>query len=136
MKQIALVHSVEKDKTAIVEVVRKSACAGDCSSCKGCSHHEDQMIRVRAANPIGAQVGERVWVESESKEVFTSIGIAYILPIFLMIGFYFILQGSEGLRIVSSAVGFALGVGICWLYARRLAKKSGTRATITEIIHS
>ncbi len=135
MKQIALVHSIENEHTAIIEVMRKSACSGDCHSCKGCSgHHPEQAIRVRAENSIGAKVGERVWVESETKEVFTSIGIAYILPVLLMIGFYFIPFGSEGLKILSSMGGFGLGVFICWLYSRSLAKKGTVRAVITDII--
>ena len=135
MKQVALVHSIENDQIAVIEVLRKSACSGDCHSCKGCSgHHPEQAIRVRAENPSGAKEGDRVWVESETKEVFTSIGIAYILPILLMIGFYFIPLGSEGLQILSSLVGFALGVGICWLYARRLGQKKTVRAVITDII--
>lgn len=135
MKQVALVHSIENEHTAIIEVLRKSACSGDCHSCKGCSgHHPEQAIRVHAENPIGAKVGDRVWVESESKEVFTSIGIAYILPILLMIGFYFIPLGSEGLQILSSLGGFFLGVAICWLYARRLGQKGTVRAVITGVI--
>ena len=135
MKQVAMVHSIENTQTAVIEVLRKSACSGDCSSCKGCSgHHPEQAIRVRASNPIGAEVGDRVWVESESKEVFTSIGIAYILPIVLMIAFYFIPLGSEGLQILVSLAGFMLGVGICWLYARKLGKKQNVRAVITDII--
>lgn len=135
MKQVAIVHSIENEHTALIEVLRKSACSGDCSSCKGCSgHHPEQAIRVLAQNPIGAGVGDRVWVESESREVFTSIGVAYILPILLMIGFYFIPLGSEGLQILTSFGGFLLGVGICWLYARQLGKKSSVRAVITDII--
>lgn len=135
MKQIATVHSIEAGEIALIDVLRKSACSGDCSSCKGCSgHHPEQTIRVRAENPVGAKAGDRVWVESETREVFTSIGIAYILPIVLMIAFYFIPLGSEGLQILSSVGGFILGVGICWLYARRLEKKKSVRAVITDII--
>ena len=135
MKQVALVHSIENEKIAVVEVLRKSACSGDCHSCKGCSgHHPEQAIRVRAENVAGAKPGDRVWVESETKEVFTSIGIAYILPILLMIGFYFSPLGSEGLQILSSLGGFSLGVGICWLYARRLGQRNTVPAVITDII--
>ncbi len=135
MKQIALVHSIEDADVALVDVLRKSACSGDCASCKGCSgHHPEQTIRVRAKNDAGAKPGDRVWVESETKEVFTSIGIAYILPILLMIAFYFMPLDSEGLQILSSLAGFMIGVGICWLYARRLGKKSSVRAVITDII--
>ena len=135
MKQVALVHSIENESIAVIEVLRKSACSGDCHSCKGCSgHHPEQAIRVRAENAVGAKPGDRVWVESETKEVFASIGIAYILPILLMIGFYFIPFGSEGLQILSSLGGFSLGVFICWLYARRLGQKNAVRAVITDII--
>ena len=135
MKQIAMVHSIRDEHTALIEVLRKSACSGDCSSCKGCSgHHPEQTIRVLAQNPVGARAGDRVWVESENREVFASIGIAYVLPIVLMIAFYFIPLGSEGLQILSSLGGFMLGVGICWCYARRLEKKSAARAVIVDII--
>ena len=135
MRQQGVVYQIEEGKTAIVEVVRHSACSGNCESCGGCGHHADQTIRVRAENRIGAQAGERVWLETETRQVFTSIGAAYILPVLLMILFYFLPGGGEGRRILASLGGFPLGVGLCWLYARQLGRKSHVHAIITDRIH-
>lgn len=130
MRQQGMICRVEDEKTAVVEVVRRSACSGSCENCGGCSHHADQTIRVRAENAIGAQTGERVWLETESRQVWASIGAAYVLPVVLMILFYFLPGGGEGLRIAASCGGFVLGVSLCWLYARRLGRKSRVRAVI------
>ena len=131
MKQEATVCGVEK-QWAVVEVTRRSACGGDCGSCKGCAHPE-QIIRVRAGNEIGAQPGDRVQVETESREVFLSAAVAYILPLILMAGAYFLPLGSEGMKILSSFCGLGLGAAICYLYSKKIAKKSVIRAKIIKI---
>ncbi|MBQ1271659.1 MAG: SoxR reducing system RseC family protein [Clostridia bacterium] len=132
MTQEALVYQI-KDGETIVEITRKSACGGDCGSCKGCSHPE-QILRVKADNPIGAEVGDRVVLSSENAKVFKAAYITYILPIVLMIAFYMLPFAPEGLKIISSFVGLGVGGAICWLYSKKLEREKKTRAVIISVI--
>ena len=131
MTQEATVCGLSGD-SAIVEVTRKSACGGDCGTCKGCAHPE-QIIRIRTGNSVGADIGDRVIIESSGKRVLVSASVAYILPVLLMIAFYFIPAGSEGTKILLSFTGLALGVLICFIYSRILAR-SAIRAEIKSIL--
>jgi len=134
MTQQAIVLNIDSTEgSAVVEVTRQSSCGGDCGSCKGCTHPE-QTIRVKAGNAIGAAPGDRVLIETETKKVFVSAYMAYILPLLLMFAFYFLPFGSsEGIKILLSFCGLALGVAICRLYSKRLSEKSSVRAEITKI---
>lgn len=133
MTQMAKVFSLDGRDGATVEVVRRSACSGDCKSCGGCSGDE-RVMRVRALNSAGASVGDRVVIESSTKRVLTSAWVAYILPIILMVAFYFIPRGGEGTKIACSFAGLAVGVGLCALYSKALGKKQSFSAEIVEIL--
>jgi len=131
MTQEAIVYSAS-GRSAVVEVSRKSACGGDCGSCKGC-HHPEQVIRVTVRNDVEARAGDRVVIESSGRKVFRSAAVAYILPLILMVAFYF-LGSSEGARIALSFLGLGCGVLLCWLYARFVVGKETYRAAIREIL--
>lgn len=133
MTQEATVYKIDSQDMAVIEVTRKSSC-GDCDNCKGCSD-PNRLIRVNAKNGIGAKVGERVMVESETKKVMFSAYIAYILPIILMVTFYFIpRQAGEGMRIFSSFIGLVIGVAICFFYSKNIVAKRHSPATIVRIL--
>ncbi|MBQ2691490.1 MAG: SoxR reducing system RseC family protein [Clostridia bacterium] len=133
MTQEAFVYQIKNGET-IVEITRKSACGGDCGNCKGCSHPE-QIMHVKAENPIGARVGDRVILGSESSKVFKAAYITYILPIILMVAFYILPLPSEGMKILSSFLGLAAGGVICWLYSKKLEKEKKPTAVIISIIN-
>lgn len=133
MTQTAKVLSLEKDGVALVEVIRRSACSGDCKSCGGCSGDE-RVLKVRAKNTAGARAGDRVTLESSTKKVLASAWVAYVLPVILMVVFYFLPSGGEGIRIACSFAGLALGVGLCVLYSKALSKKQSWSAEIVEIL--
>ncbi|MEA4920588.1 MAG: SoxR reducing system RseC family protein [Clostridiaceae bacterium] len=132
MKQTATVVTIEKD-TALVDVVRQSACGGDCGSCKGCGT-AGQFIRVRVKNTMGAKEGDTVILETATRSIFKSAYIAYISPVVLMVAFYLLPVGSEPFKIAASFAGLLIGVGICYFYSKRLEAKGSARAEITEIV--
>lgn len=87
MRQKATVESVQPNGTATLLVRRQSACSGDCHKCGGCGA-VGQTLRVRADNPIGAQSGEIVYVESQSKTVLSAAVLVYLLPMLLFVAGY------------------------------------------------
>lgn len=133
MTQTAKVFALDGEDRAVVEVIRRSACSGDCKSCGGCSGDE-RVMRVRALNRVNAAVGDRVVIESSTKKVLALAWVAYVLPIILMVAFYFLPVGGEGMKIACSFAGLALGVGICVLYSGALGRKRDYSAEIVEIL--
>ena len=93
MRQVGIVREVN-EYCAVVEVSRKSACEGCHASleggCSACVSFGKKEIRTRADNSIGARVGDRVLLETDSTTV-----IIYALAVFL-------------LPIVTAAVGYIL----------------------------
>ena len=73
MTQTATVHKVFHNGTAEIAVPRKSACGHDCEECAGCGISGSAVFAV-AKNPIGATSGEKVVVETSTKQL---LGIIY-----------------------------------------------------------
>ena len=111
MIQTALVTKTYKDGTADITVTRKSACAGDCENCHGCIHPEEK-VTVRAENPVSAVCGDKVTVSTESKRIIGAAALFYLLPVAFMIIGYLLFDISEGLKILSSVAGLAIGIAI------------------------
>ena len=84
-----------------------------------------------ALNPIGAKAGELVVISSETSSVLAAAAVLYILPILLFfLGFLLgELLWQRGALI--SGIGFLLGIGLAWLYDRKVLKKKKTVYTIT-----
>ena len=133
MKQQAVVLKTNNDNTAVIAVTRQTACGGDCGSCGGCSLPM-QMIKVTVRNDIGARAGDQVSVETQTKKVFLSAAVTYILPVILMIAFYFLPLAKEGLKIMMSFLGLFAGGLICRAYSRFLAAHPSFTAEIREIL--
>ena len=87
MVQEALVLKTFPDNTAEISVKRQSACGGNCSGCDGCLFR-DSEISVIADNCVAASVGQRVLVETRSRQVFVYAILIYIIPVLLLITGY------------------------------------------------
>ena len=122
MQQKATVESVQPDGTAMLLVRRQSACSGDCHKCGGCGA-VGQTLRIHAENPIGAQPGEIVYVESESKTVLSAAVLVYLLPLLLLFAGYFCAAALHGKAIWFGAAGFAAGLLPAFWYDRRMRRK-------------
>ncbi len=66
MTQIATVERILDADYAEISVPRKSACGHDCEECAGCGV-TGTAVQAKASNPIGAQPGQKVVVESTPK---------------------------------------------------------------------
>ena len=128
MEQKVKVYSCQPDGTALVMVVRQSACSGDCHKCSGCGAVEQKML-LTARNPIGAKPGELVTVSSDSATVLKGAAILYLLPLVLFIAGY-LLGMQWNLGGLTGFLAFLLSIGIAIAYDRLVVKKKHTQYTI------
>ena len=139
MEQIAVVKAVLENGMAQIAVERDTACgaAHSCHECAGC---EKMMTNtntvVTAFNDVSAGKGDIVKVRSENKTFFTTAAIVYIVPLILAMAAYFgaMAMGlGEGLQVLMTFGGFAVGVLLAVAWDRHMKKTSGLRFHIVEI---
>lgn len=128
MEQTVKVHRLLPDGMAEVLRVRESACSGDCHKCAGCGATSQTML-FAAHNPIQAQPGDWVTVESDTATVLKGAVVLYVLPLVTFLAGYIMGENLWGKGILLSILGFLLGLLPVKLYDRHLAKK-GTVYTI------
>ncbi len=132
MKQIATVEKLFKDGRAEIVVARQSACAHDCHECAGCGG-TPSPIRAVVDNPIGAQEGQKVIVESSSRQIFGVILLVYMLPVALFFIAYFATAPlGSGISAAASILAFFCGVVPAILYDRRVRRSGGMTFTIVN----
>lgn len=133
MKAAAVVKEAYANGTARIEVVRKSACAGDCGTCHGCAHPEEH-VHVTAKNPLGARPGDRVTVESATGAVLGWASLLYIAPVVLMLAGVLLPVSGEKMRILLSLGGLLAGLLLCFAVTRRSKAIRALTFTITEVL--
>lgn len=131
MQQRVKVLSCGADGTAQVAYLRQSACSGDCHKCSGCGAVQQTMI-VTARNPIGAQPGDLVTIESETGPVLTAAAVLYLLPLVLFVAGYLVgMQWRLGGLLGTAA--FGLGIALAVAYDRLVMKRKHTVYTIIDL---
>ena len=130
MEQLVRVKETYPDGTAMVIHVRESACSGDCHKCSGCGAAKEAVL-FTAENPIGANRGDLVKVESDSGTVLKAAVVLYVLPLVLFFLGYCIGDMLWTLGALTGCAGFVLGVGIIVIYDRKVMKKKNIGYTIT-----
>ena len=131
MEQLVRVRKVFPDGTAEVLLVRESACSGDCHKCSGCGAAQETLL-LNANNPIGAQVGQIVVVESASGPVLKAAAMLYMLPLVLFIGLYLVGEHLWSRGPLLGGLGFVLGIFGAVAYDRLVMKKKKTEYTIVR----
>jgi len=128
MKKIGLVTEVNNDH-AVVSVSRKSACEG-ChanvdGNCSACITFSNKEAVCKADNSIGACVGDRVEIETESKTLLFYAAAVFLFPVILAIIGYFLLSltNSEPLSYLGALGGFVIAFFIVWLTLGRSASR-------------
>ncbi len=130
MRQKVQIMKRFEDGTAEVSMTRQSACAGDCHKCGGCAS-QTQQVSIRAKNEIGASVGDWVYVEAETKVVFSAVFLLYLVPIILFFLGYFLGFLTPVAPGYVALFGFAVGMIPVVLYDRFVAKRKLLRFRIT-----
>lgn len=134
MTQIATVEKILASGLAEVAVPRQSACAHECSECAGCGS-TGAVVHARAQNPIGAQPGQKVVVESSTKKLLGIAGLVYLVPLALFLLGYGIGAAAGwngGMRYLPAAAGFGIGVALALIYDRKIRKQGGVTFTIVR----
>lgn len=133
MQQVVQVTKILEPGYAEVFLERQSACSGDCHHCGGCGAIKEKLF-VRASNPIGAQPGDRVTVESDTKSVMISIVLVYLVPIVLFFAGYFLGTRTGWRPALVGGIGFFLGVIPVFLRNRHLEQKEEAAFRITSFV--
>ena len=107
---------------AAVQVERGTACGGNCASCGGtCSFRN--LLTARAVNRVGAQVGDRVTIQSRSSRIIGAAAMIYLIPIAVFLIGYAVaaaLGAKEGAAIAVSVLCLVLGcIGVAIFQRRR-----------------
>ncbi len=110
MRVKAKVKQVE-DKYALVESERLSACEGCHKHAEGCSvcslMGSNKIISAKAKNSVGAEVGDTVEIETETKTVLFYAMLVFILPLAVML----VLYGGASMASVPEALCYVLAFG-------------------------
>ena len=140
MVAIAKVKRIFRDQLVEVEVQRVSACGHDCAKCGGgCTEMQSGPVSAMARANIPVEVGDRVAVEGEFKQVMSIALIVYIIPLILFFAFFAVsalLGLGEGVSSLIGIAGFALGVLLSLQYNRYLTRKNNISFTITQKIEN
>lgn len=133
MEQLVHVRETYPDGTASVIHVRESACSGDCHKCSGCGAAKESII-LKASNPLGARMGDRVTIESATGPVLKAAMVLYVLPLVLFfvgypLGAVFLGQGA-----LIGCLAFCIGIVFVVLYDRRISRDKPAY-TITAIVN-
>lgn len=115
MRQTARVTALLPDGRAELTVLRQSACTGDCGSCGGCGFVQ-QRLSVTAENPIHAQAGDLVHIESETASVLKAAALVYLLPLALFLGGYLLSLRLGNWAYAVGLAGFVLGLLPAFVY--------------------
>ena len=130
MEKIVRVHRLHPDGRADIILVRESACSGDCHKCSGCGAQKETMI-VTADNPIRAQVGDFVTLNSDTASVLKAVMAVYLIPMVLFFAGFGVGMAYDWRPGLLGGLGFMLGVAFAVWFDRRTAKKNDTVYTIT-----
>lgn len=134
MTQIATIEKLLDADHAEIAVARKSACGHDCEECAGCGV-SGMSVYARASNPIGARPGQKVVVESSTKNMMGIILLVYMVPVALFFLGYFLTAPffpAAG-QYVTAVIAFALGLVPAVIYDRRLRRRGGLDFTIVRL---
>ena len=126
MTQDGVVTKLLPNNMAEVAVTRTTACGGNCPSCESCIFQSE--IKTLARNRIQARPGQKVVIETKSRDIFGAAILVYLMPVVLMLlsyGIAFKLGAGEGTCVLVSFLALLLSAGILILSQR--SKKNQDR---------
>jgi len=142
MKQKAIVRAAE-GRYATVEVSRSAMCDGcvkqDCAShtcAAGAIFGSAKAISAKAKNPIGAAVGDTVWVESADRTVLGYAALVFLMPVLVCLLFYAAADAlflQEWIPYAAAVIGFAASFAVIGAVEKN-KKNTEPEIVITDII--
>ena len=134
MTQHAIVRKLPDLGRAEVEVLRGTSCGDACGSCHVCKYAS--KIEVEAKNDISARVGDRVEIETRSRDIYSAAFLVYVMPFVLFFIGYAVsawLGAAEGVSVIVSFAALAVGF-FTVVIVNRLRRKNEIAFVITKII--
>lgn len=127
---------VERKSAEIASVLcRKQSACQHCPSSAACqTGDDDRSMRVEAFNTIGAEVGDRVQVETSTRHFLQSSFILYIIPVFgLIVGALAGQLIGENFDIGLDPTLLSALLGVAFLVGTFLCIRVGSRALKREM---
>lgn len=127
MKTEGIVKAVNGEMCTVA-VTRKSACGEGCAHCGGCA--EAGVRQCVAKNTVGADVGDRVIIETSDKYLLKTAFLVYIMPILV----FFAVFAAANTMLNQAASAFCGAAAMIAVFAvlHKLDKKLGNKC-ISEV---
>ncbi len=136
MTQEGVVTKVFENGLAEVAVLRTTACGSNCGNCESCIYQTEIKSIVR--NGIKAQRGQHVVIESKTSLVFRAAALVYVMPLlFFVLGYAiaYVCKASEGVCILTSFLGLAVGAILIIVTDRLKKGKTGIDFDIVQLLN-
>jgi sigma-E factor negative regulatory protein RseC len=118
--------------SAWVKTTRSSACKG-CTSRDSCHTMDGKEMEVKALNPAGAGVGDRIVLNIENGSLLKATFLIYVFPILFLVAGAVIGQLLAPLLALNpSALSALLGFALFFLSVLMMKKKAGKMANKRE----
>ena len=114
---------------------RLGICGGDCNGCNECKY--EYLMKSVVQNPIGAERGQRVMIETPTSGVVRGALAIYVLPIVLLVVGYLAaaaLSMSENACIIAAFASAIVGVIIAVIVSKARYKADPTPTKIVSVI--
>lgn len=135
MLQEAIITKIRDDGLAEVVVERLGICGGDCNGCNECKY--EHLMKSVVQNPIGAQRGQHVMIETPTKGVVKGAFAIYVLPLVTLILGYLtaaLLSLSEGACIIAAFAAAAAGIAAAMALSKARYRSDPTPTKIVSVI--
>lgn len=136
MLQEAIITKIRDDGLAEVVVERLGICGGDCNGCEGCKY--DHLMKSVVQNPIGANRGQHVMIETPTSGVVKGAFVLYVLPIVMLILGYALgalLSLSESYCILAAFAAALVGIVIATIVSKKRYAADPTPTKIVSVIY-
>ena len=137
MTQDAVVTKVLPNSMAEVVVSRGTACGSNCGNCESCVFQNE--IKTIAKNSVHATQGEKVVIETVSKDIFGAAFLLYIVP-FIAFFVAYAIAYSSGLGDVAcmiiSAIAFVACIAVVIVYQKIKRSSKPIKFEIIQIRES
>lgn len=115
---------------ATVRIKRSSACGHDCGECNLCKNPD---IEVEILNPIGAKIGDRVKIGTDTSKVLQDAFLLYMLPVTGALILYIILSSFK-LGTSAFIIAEIVWIALWYVFIRHYSKNRITMSCAIEIL--
>lgn len=136
MRQTAQIKRVLPGGMAEIAVVRQGACSHNCADCGGCMTAAQPTVTAQAENPLGAQEGDLVVVETANAQLMGVIAFVYLIPMAFLVAGYLLAQAAgltSGWCILVGLAAFALSMVLILTLDRYLKRHQTLQFKIVSL---